>query len=75
MIHTLESDQRGAYCGALGLLTGERSVFSLPIRTAARSAQGWVYGVGSGIVYDSDPQAELDELRVKLGALIASSAG
>jgi anthranilate/para-aminobenzoate synthase component I len=75
MIHKLESDQRGAYCGALGLLTGERSVFSLPIRTAARSAQGWVYGVGSGIVYDSDPQAELDELRVKLGALIASSAG
>jgi hypothetical protein len=30
--------------------------------------------VGSGIVYDSDPQAELDELRVKLGALIASSS-
>jgi anthranilate/para-aminobenzoate synthase component I len=74
MIHKLEPDQRGAYCGALGLLTGERAVFSLLIRTAARSAQGWVYGVGSGIVYDSDPQAELDELRVKLGALIASSA-
>lgn len=75
MIGRLEPDRRGAYCGALGLLTGERSVFSLLIRTAARSAQGWVYGVGSGIVYDSDPRAELEEVRVKLGALIASSAG
>jgi Anthranilate/para-aminobenzoate synthases component I len=75
MIGRLEPDQRGAYCGALGLLTGERSVFSLLIRTAARSAQGWVYGVGSGIVYDSDPRAELEELRVKMGALIASSSG
>jgi anthranilate/para-aminobenzoate synthase component I len=74
MIHKLEPDQRGAYCGALGLLTGDRSVFSLLIRTAAKTSEGWVYGVGSGIVYDSDPKAELDELRVKLGALIASSA-
>jgi anthranilate/para-aminobenzoate synthase component I len=69
MIRSLEPDERGAYCGALGLVTGGRSVFSLLIRTAARSARGWVYGVGSGIVFDSDPQAELDELRVKLGAL------
>jgi anthranilate/para-aminobenzoate synthase component I len=75
MIGRLEPDERGAYCGALGLLTGARSVFSLLIRTAARSAQGWVYGVGSGIVYDSDPQAELEELRVKMGALVASSSG
>ncbi len=75
MIGRLEPDERGAYCGALGLLTGARSVFSLLIRTATRSAQDWVYGVGSGIVYDSDPQAELEELRVKMGALIASSAG
>jgi anthranilate/para-aminobenzoate synthase component I len=69
MIRRLEPDERGAYCGALGLLTGEGSVFSLLIRTAARSAEGWVYGVGSGIVFDSDPRAELEELRVKMGAL------
>ena len=69
MIRRLEPDERGAYCGALGLLAGGRSVFSLLIRTAARTSEGWVYGVGSGIVFDSDPQAELEELRVKLGAL------
>jgi anthranilate/para-aminobenzoate synthase component I len=74
-IRRLEPDERGAYCGAHGLMAGERSVFSLLIRTAARTSEGWVYGVGSGVVFDLDPQAELDELRVKLGALIPSSAG
>jgi anthranilate/para-aminobenzoate synthase component I len=71
MIRALEDGPRGAYCGALGLTRGARSVFSLLIRTAARSAGGtWVYGAGGGIVFDSDPRAELDEIRVKLGALL-----
>jgi anthranilate/para-aminobenzoate synthase component I len=69
MIRALEETPRGAYCGALGLWTGDRSVFSLLIRTAARADGGWVYGVGGGIVFDSDPRAELEELHVKLGAL------
>lgn len=69
MIRVLETTPRGAYCGALGLWTGDRSIFSLLIRTAVRTVGGWVYGVGGGIVYDSDPQAELDELYVKIGAL------
>ena len=69
MIHQLEAGPRGAYCGALGLLSGERSVFGLLIRTAERTDGGWVYGVGSGIVWDSDAEAELAELRLKLEAL------
>jgi anthranilate/para-aminobenzoate synthase component I len=69
MIRQLENTPRGAYCGALGLWSGERSVFSLLIRTASKGETGWVYGVGGGIVYDSDPQAELDELYLKIGAL------
>jgi anthranilate/para-aminobenzoate synthase component I len=69
MIRRLERGPRGAYCGALGLWRGERSVCSLLIRTAARAPSGWTYGVGSGIVWDSDAAAELAELRVKLGAL------
>jgi anthranilate/para-aminobenzoate synthase component I len=39
------------------------------IRTATKTASGWVYGVGGGIVYDSDPDLELEEIDVKLGAL------
>ena len=46
-----------------------RTTTSLLIRTAARDGAGWVYGVGGGIVYDSDPRGELEELQVKLGAL------
>jgi anthranilate/para-aminobenzoate synthase component I len=69
MIRELEETPRGAYCGALGIWTDDRSVFSLLIRTATRAADGWVYGVGGGIVFDSDPRAELEELHVKLGAV------
>jgi para-aminobenzoate synthetase component 1 len=69
MIRELEPRPRGAYCGSLGLVSGERAVFALLIRTAMRSAGGWTYGVGSGIVHDSDAALELEELRTKLGAL------
>ncbi len=70
LIRALEESPRGAYCGALGWCEGPDAVFSLLIRTAERTAGGpWVYGVGGGIVYDSDAAAELDEVRLKLGAL------
>jgi len=70
MIRELEQGPRGAYCGALGLLTANRATFALLIRTAATTGHGWTYGVGSGIVYDSDADAELEELRTKVGALL-----
>ena len=69
MISALEPP-RGAYCGCLGAVEGERAVFSLLIRTASRTAEGWTYGVGGGIVWDSDAAAELAEIHVKLGALL-----
>jgi anthranilate/para-aminobenzoate synthase component I len=73
MIQGLESGPRGAYCGALGLWYDGRSTFSLLIRTASKAADKWIYGVGGGIVYDSNPEAELEELRIKLGALKGDS--
>ncbi|MBI5267455.1 MAG: chorismate-binding protein, partial [candidate division Zixibacteria bacterium] len=57
------------YCGALGLWRGNRSVFSLLIRTAERRNDHWTYGVGSGVVYDSTASAEHREWLIKLGAL------
>lgn len=69
MIRRIESGPRGAYCGSLGLCDGRNSIFSLLIRTAAKTDGGWAYGVGGGIVYDSDAEREHDELRIKLGVL------
>ena len=69
MIRHLEPSPRGAYCGALGLLEAGRSTFSLLIRTAVLTGGGWVYGVGGGIVYESDADAEREELTIKMGAL------
>jgi anthranilate/para-aminobenzoate synthase component I len=70
VIAALERSPRGVYCGALGLEQGEGARFALLIRTAQRAQAGaWSYGVGSGITWDSEPHAELDEVRLKLGAL------
>lgn len=69
MIRHIEPGPRGAYCGALGFLYDNRSTFSLLIRTAVKTSSGWIYGVGGGIVYDSDAEREHDELHIKLGAL------
>lgn len=70
IIANLEATARGAYCGALGLEEDGRARFALLIRTAERQGDGaWQYGVGSGITWDSDAAAELDEVKLKLGAL------
>jgi para-aminobenzoate synthetase/4-amino-4-deoxychorismate lyase len=68
-IARLERSPRGAYCGALGLIEGDRAVFSVLIRTAERRDGGWVGGVGGGIVWESEAEAELEEARLKLGGL------
>lgn len=68
-IRRLEPGPRGAYCGALGFVRGECATFALLIRTAQKIGAEWIYGVGSGIVYDSEPARELQELHVKLGAV------
>jgi anthranilate/para-aminobenzoate synthase component I len=70
MIRALERTPRGVYCGTLGWVEGRRAVCSLLIRTAERTGpRDWTYGVGGGITWDSVPEAELDEVKVKLGAL------
>ncbi len=70
MIAALESGPRGAYCGVLGWqATLETATYALLIRTAERANEGWIYGVGSGVVYDSQAAVEWEELRIKLRAL------
>jgi len=62
VIAGLEQDTRGWYCGALGVIRpGGAAVFNVPIRTVQAAGERLVCGVGSGIVADSDPAAELAE--------------
>src|SRR5690606_33877881 len=56
-----EIEPRGVYCGAVGVLgPGQRWELNVAIRTAwVDRREGTVeYGVGGGIVSDSDPAAE-----------------
>ncbi len=62
-IRRLEAAPRGLYCGALGWLAPDGDFdLNVSIRTLVLDAQGHgVYGVGGGIVYDSDPLNEWEE--------------
>lgn len=67
---SLEPFARGAYCGAITLFGPGRSmVASVAIRTAVFENNSLVYGVGCGIVADSDPLAELAESETKAEVL------
>ena len=66
LIRTLEPTPRGVYCGALGVVKpGGDATFSVPIRTLVMTPDGAEYGVGSGITWDSQVEAEYHELAVK----------
>jgi para-aminobenzoate synthetase/4-amino-4-deoxychorismate lyase len=75
LIAALEDAPRGVYCGAIGLLappgSAFRARFSVAIRTAVvdRQDDSVVYGAGGGITWDSNPEAEYDELWAKTAIL------
>jgi para-aminobenzoate synthetase/4-amino-4-deoxychorismate lyase len=65
IIRELEKEPRGVYCGAIGYCGLQETVFNVPIRTVVlRGGQGEM-GIGSGIVFDSDPAAEWTECLLK----------
>lgn len=66
IIRELEIEPRGIYTGAIGYLfpTGEAQ-FNVPIRTIILKGEQCEMGVGSGIVFDSDPQNEWEECQLK----------
>jgi len=76
-INEMELSPRGIYCGAVGQISKEGSLFNVPIRTltlrrrirkGGRDIDGTYQGelgVGSGIVADSEPLKEWEESRLK----------
>jgi para-aminobenzoate synthetase/4-amino-4-deoxychorismate lyase len=72
IIRALEPAPRGVYCGAIGWVgPGRRAEFSVGIRTLTldRESTEASYHVGSGITWDSAPQAEFEECRLKAAVL------
>lgn len=68
IIAELETEARGIYCGAIGMLRpGGDAVFNVAIRTLALDtiAGTGQYGVGSGITADSIARSEYDEVFAK----------
>lgn len=73
LIRELEPAPRRIYCGALGWISHElaEGVWALPIRTAWVHGGALRFGVGGGVVWDSDPAAEYAETVHKGRSLVA----
>lgn len=72
LLRQLETTPRGIYTGAIGHIPPDGLArFNVAIRTAVidRRAATLTFGVGSGIVWDSDPGQEYDECLLKASVL------
>jgi para-aminobenzoate synthetase component I len=76
LIASLEPVGRGASMGALGVIRPNGDFeLALTIRTLAVAAGRVHLWVGGGIVWDSDPEAEIEESWVKARPLLAAVGG
>ncbi|MDJ0794421.1 MAG: aminodeoxychorismate synthase component I [Woeseiaceae bacterium] len=76
IISELEQAPRGAYTGSFGYLNRDGSLdLNILIRTLVKQDRDVTFRAGSGIVADSDPQAELEETRAKAKGLLRAISG
>jgi len=68
IIYELEPHMRGVYTGAIGYFWQKEMVLNVAIRTLELFQGQGVMGVGGGIVFDSDPEAEYEESVLKAKA-------
>ena len=75
IISELETGARGAYTGSFGYLNRDGSMdLNILIRTIVVNDQQITLRAGSGIVADSNPDAELQETRAKAKGLLRALA-
>ncbi|GAB1349112.1 aminodeoxychorismate synthase component I [Ignavibacteriales bacterium] len=67
IIKQLEKRERGLYTGTIGLIQKDHSTFSIAIRTLEldKKQNTGSIGLGSGVVWDSDPEKEYEECLTK----------
>ncbi len=76
IIHELEGQHRGTYCGAMGYIEPNgNACFNVAIRTIQLSDGELRYDVGSGVVLDSDDADEYRECLLKADILKPSKTG
>ncbi|KXT76395.1 aminodeoxychorismate synthase component I [Streptococcus sp. DD12] len=70
IIHALEPNPRGVYCGTIGVLLPDgNAIFNVAIRTLQVHKQEAIYGVGGGITWMSDWKSEYQETKEKAQVL------
>ncbi|HSP88905.1 MAG TPA: chorismate-binding protein, partial [Ignavibacteriaceae bacterium] len=75
IINEIEKEERGIYTGAIGLILEDKKVFNVAIRTIQIEKENenkfkGEIGIGSGIVWDSNPEKEYEEVLLKSNFLL-----
>ena len=71
LIATLEKNERGPYCGALGWVHGQRAELAVGIRTFWLENGVIKFGTGAGITWGSEPELEWAETELKARRLLS----
>ena len=69
-IRRLESFKRGWYCGPIGYFGFDCAEFAVGIRSGLIHDKKLFLFAGAGIVADSQPEAEWEEIETKIGNFI-----
>jgi anthranilate/para-aminobenzoate synthase component I len=70
IIRELEERPRGAYCGTFGWIASQGALeLAVAIRTMEMTGDRVQFAAGGGIVSDSDPAQEWDELHAKASTM------
>ena len=70
LIKEIEREERNVYTGAIGYISPEGDMyFNVPIRTILVRGGRCEMGIGGGIIWDSTPEGEWAETRLKAGFL------
>ncbi len=70
ILEQLESTPRGVYTGCIGMIRPGYADFNIAIRTIIHQNQTYHIHAGGGIVADSLPEAEYDEMLLKASNLL-----
>ncbi len=67
IIKEIEKEERGIYTGAIGIIENKKAAFNVAIRTLEidKETGKGTMGLGSGIVIDSSPVKEYEEVKLK----------